>query len=80
MIVSFYVIQKNEKEERKNVFLGFKEVDFLTNGSYYNFDEVTFVVQEQEVVNKKVNAYCYENNEFINETDKENTEFGDANF
>lgn len=74
MIVSFYVIQENEKGNRRNVFLGFREVEFLTNGSYYNFNGVTFVVQEQEVKGKKVNAYCYENNEFINETDKENTE------
>jgi len=80
MIVEFFVIQENEKQERRDMFLGNKEVKFLTNGSYYNFNNETFVVQRQEIIHKIVHAYCYQNTEFINETHTEETEFGDANF
>jgi hypothetical protein len=65
MTVLFFVIQENEKKERRDKFL-FK-VDLavpLMNGTTHPFEGKNYIVVEQSIIRKgfntTVNAYCHE--------------------
>lgn len=60
MIVNYFVVQENEKGERKNKFLFSEERDLLFAGMEIKFKRQLFQIQYMQLSTKSTNVICYE--------------------